>query len=126
MDFSIKTFGAVVNLCKDLDIRHPEELSLSKPLESVHLKKNFSEFPKRKLPIHEHGGKDYQPAADTNSFIPVHSQTFSGSSNSLDRSTGGGPFSCAPVQQRPPHLYGNGHTPISSPSGVSTNSVVLL
>lgn len=108
-----------MNLCKDLDIRHPEELSLSKPLDAIHLKKNFSEFPKRKLPMHEHGGKDYQPAADTNSFIPVHSQTFSGSSNSLDHN-GGNPFSCAPVphHQRQPHLA-PGHTPIGSPTGVS-------
>lgn len=106
-----------MNLCKDLDIRHPEELSLSKPLESVHLKKNFSEFPKRKLPMNEHGGSDYQPAADTNSFIPDH--TFNGSSNSLDRTNGAGPFSCAPIQHRPAHLMPPGHTPISSPTGVS-------
>lgn len=116
VDFSIKTFNAVINLCKDLDIRHPEELSLSKPLDAVHLKKNFSEFPKRKLPQNEHGGGGpHQPAADTNSFIPA----FSGSCNSLDNSLngGGGPFSCAPMPHRQPHLLGT--TPIGSPTGVS-------
>lgn len=115
VDFSIKTFGAVVNLCKDLDIRHPEELSLSKPLDPVHLKKNFSEFPKRKLPMNEHGGGDYQPAADTNTFIP--NSSFNGSSNSLDRTNG---LSCAPIHHRPAHLMPPGHTPISSPTGVSS------
>lgn len=127
VDFSIKTFNAVINLCKDLDIRHPEELSLSKPLDAVHLKKNFAEFPKRKLPQNEHGGRggdhhQHQTAADTNTFIP----TFSGSCNSLDNSLNGGgggggsgPFgSCAPMPvHRQPHLLGP--APISSPTGVS-------
>lgn len=128
VDFSIKTFNAVINLCKDLDIRHPEELSLSKPLDAVHLKKNFAEFPKRKLPQNEHGGRNvageqpHQPAADTNTFIP----TFSGSCNSLDNPLNGsggggssGPFgSCAPMPvHRQPHLLGP--APISSPTGVS-------
>lgn len=115
VDYSKKTFGAVVDLCKDLGIRHPEELSLCKPLESAHLKKNFSEFPKRKLPVHELNGhgKDYlHPAPDTNSFIPTHSNSFNGSNGSLD-----GPFSCAPVNHTP-HRPVHG-TPISSPTGVS-------
>ncbi|XP_054154484.1 unc-112-related protein-like [Oppia nitens] len=41
VDFSIKTFTAVVQLCKDLGIRHPEELSFSRPLVTAHLKRNF-------------------------------------------------------------------------------------
>jgi kindlin 2 len=41
VDFSVKTFTAVVQLCKDLGIRHPEELSFSRPLVNYHLKKNF-------------------------------------------------------------------------------------
>merc|ERR1740128_610553 len=43
VDFSVKTFNAVVNLCKDLGIRHAEELSLCKQLETVHLKFNYRE-----------------------------------------------------------------------------------
>ena len=41
VDFSVKTFTAVVQLCKDLGIRHPEELSFSRPLVGAHLKRNF-------------------------------------------------------------------------------------
>ena len=43
VDFSIKTFNAVLNLCSELEIRHPEELSLCKPLEHEHLKYNYSQ-----------------------------------------------------------------------------------
>lgn len=119
VNYSIKTFGAVVNLCKDLDIRYPEELSLCKPLESTHLKRNFSEFPKRKIPVHEINGygKEYlQPAPDTNSFIP--SNSFNGSNGSLEAPTNNS-FSCAPVQHHhtPNHRQLNS-TPIASPSGV--------
>ena len=46
VDFSIKTFNAVVNLCKELGIRHPEELSLAKPLDSDHLKFNYGTIKK--------------------------------------------------------------------------------
>ena len=42
-DFSIRTFNAVLNLCSELEIRHPEELSLCKPLEHEHLKYNYSQ-----------------------------------------------------------------------------------
>jgi len=41
VDFSIKSFNAVVNLCKELGIRHPEELSMAMPLDSDHLKFNY-------------------------------------------------------------------------------------
>ena len=41
--FSVKTFNAVLNLCSELEIRHPEELSLCKPLEIEHLKYNYSQ-----------------------------------------------------------------------------------
>lgn len=40
-DFSAKTFASVVKLCKELGIRHPEELSLCRPLSYDHLKKNY-------------------------------------------------------------------------------------
>lgn len=46
VDFSIKTFNAVINLCKELGIRHPEELSLYKQLESDHLKFNYGTLQK--------------------------------------------------------------------------------
>ena len=46
VDFSIKSFNAVVNLCKELGIRHPEELSLAKPLDHDHLKFNYGTIKK--------------------------------------------------------------------------------
>ncbi|XP_058467995.1 unc-112-related protein isoform X2 [Malaya genurostris] len=121
VDFSIKTFGAVVALCKDLGIRHPEELSLCNPLEPVHLKKNYADLPKKKIPIEQNGnGREFiQPAADTNTFIPASAGYFHGSNGSLDGTTNVGPFSCAPVQ----HANYNTNkptlpvTPIGSPTG---------
>ncbi|XP_035780650.1 unc-112-related protein-like [Anopheles albimanus] len=122
VDFSIKTFGAVVALCKDLGIRHPEELSLCKPLEPMHLKKNYADLAKKKIPIEHNGsGRDYiQPAVDTNTFIPVTAHNLNGSNGSLDGPMNHGPFSCAPV----PHSnsfstpkQGLQSTPISSPTG---------
>ncbi|XP_013115842.1 unc-112-related protein [Stomoxys calcitrans] len=97
VDFSTKTFAAVVSLCKDLDIRHPEELSLCKPLEAEHLKKNFGKFPPKKVPIMEPNGTVYlQPAPDTNSFIPMNSAYKGGSIGSLDR-TPNGNHQCSPM-----------------------------
>ncbi|KAH8028044.1 hypothetical protein HPB51_012630 [Rhipicephalus microplus] len=40
-DFSVKTFSAVVKVCKELGIRHPEELSFCRPLVNEHLKRNY-------------------------------------------------------------------------------------
>lgn len=120
VDYSIKTFGAVVNLCKDLDIRHPEELSLCKPLEPDHLKKNFSKFPQRKIPIAEQNGTTYlSPAPDTNSFIPINS--FNGSSGSLENQHNG-TFSCAPVHHTPKRINQQHSTPIGSPTGTWKHS----
>lgn len=41
VDFSIKCFAAVVQLCKDLNVRYPEELSFCRPLSHDHLKRNY-------------------------------------------------------------------------------------
>lgn len=123
VDFSVKTFASVVNLCKDLDIRHPEELSLCKPLEQDHLKKNFSQFPNKKIPIAEPNGTTYlQPAPDTNSFIPINS--YNGSNCSLDKSHNDN-FLCAPVAPSyptTPRRQPPAGTPISSPTGTWKHS----
>ncbi|XP_075222707.1 unc-112-related protein-like isoform X2 [Lycorma delicatula] len=105
VDFSIKTFNAVIQLCKELGIRHPEELSLCKPLEPNHLKYNLKDLPSNKKSREANGLK----AADTNTFIVNHSP--GGSTNSLDKTP---PFMCAPVTPR--H---NTSTPISSPVAMS-------
>ncbi|XP_061384404.1 unc-112-related protein-like isoform X2 [Danaus plexippus] len=75
IDFSIDTFSAVIQLCKSLGIRHPEELSLCYPLEQSHLKQNYQNLKEAKRI------KGTQPP-DTNTFIAATR----GSSNSLDRS----------------------------------------
>lgn len=41
VDLSIQCFSAVKEVCKDLGIRHPEELSFCRPLSSDHLKRNY-------------------------------------------------------------------------------------
>lgn len=107
VDFSIKTFSAVTQVCKDLGIRHPEELSLCKPLELNHLKYNYKDMPKKK---HEQNGssKNGNIPVDTNTFIANSSPA--GSTGSLDAS----PFMCAPVT---PARAPTTSTPINSPSG---------
>ena len=119
VDFSAKTFGAVVSLCKDLGIRHPEELSLCKPLAPEHLKRNFADQKAKKTLVERNG--NYSPAPDTNTFIPTNSNanTFHGSENSLDGPQNG-QFFCAPVNtlnRQPPHTTVQNSTPISSPTG---------
>jgi hypothetical protein len=83
-----------------VDIRHPEELSLSKPLEAYHLKHNMKE-------MQYNGGQT--PSADTNSFS-VNNHSPAGSTGSLDM-TSSSPFICAPLKHH--------STPISSPVSVS-------
>jgi len=64
VDFSVKTFNAVVTLCKELGVRHPEELSFAKPLESEDLRYNYreKETSKKKSSV-------ATAIADTNTFI---------------------------------------------------------
>uniref|UniRef100_T1GD90 FERM domain-containing protein n=1 Tax=Megaselia scalaris TaxID=36166 RepID=T1GD90_MEGSC len=96
-----------------------EELSLLKPLEAEHLKKNYAKYPKTKIPIAEPNGVTYlQPAPDTNSFIPINS--FNGSCNSLENSHNGQMF-CAPVSTTPKRTQPQS-TPISSPTGTWKHS----
>ncbi|XP_017472365.1 PREDICTED: unc-112-related protein-like [Rhagoletis zephyria] len=119
VDFSIKTFASVVNLCKALDIRYPEELSFCKPIESDHLKKNYSKLPQKPIPVPDPDGTTYlHPAPDTNSFIPINS-AFNGSNSSLDNHQNEN-FLCAPVSPYTPRRGPSGtapSTPISSPTG---------
>ncbi|XP_023290641.1 unc-112-related protein-like [Orussus abietinus] len=106
VDFSVKTFNAVINLCKELGIRHPEELSFCKPPEPNHLKHNLKDILEKKKIENQKNGPWHVPA-DTNTFIPV-SQSPRGSTGSLDQSS---PFMCAPVTTN----NRNHSTPISSP-----------
>merc|ERR1719486_829868 len=50
VDFSVKTFNSSVQMCKDLGLRHPEELSLCKPLDPEHLRMNYQEVMMRRRP----------------------------------------------------------------------------
>lgn len=99
VDFSVKTFNAVVTLCKELGIRHPEELSLAKPLEADDLRHNYREpagqsaADKKKTAAARVAAA---PTADTNTFIAAgHNSSTHSSNNSLDniKATSG----CTPV-----------------------------
>lgn len=117
VDFSVKTFSSVIGVCKDLGIRHPEELSFCKPLETNHLKYNYKEIAKRK---NEQNGpqRNGAPPADTNTFIPNSSPV--GSTGSLDKT----PFMCAPVTPNKPPPSS---TPVGTPVGnVSCNICTFL
>ncbi|XP_060536179.1 unc-112-related protein-like [Cylas formicarius] len=112
VDFSIKTFSAVAHVCKELGIRHPEELSFCKPLESNHLKYNYKDMPKKK---YDQNGtsRNGHVAPDTNTFIANSSPV--GSTGSLENNS---PFLCAPVT---PSRIPPSSTPVNSPVG-NTNS----
>nr|NP_001408900.1 unc-112-related protein [Spodoptera frugiperda] len=97
IDFSIDTFSAVVQLCKSLGIRHPEELSLCYPLEPSHLKQNYQNLKE---------AKRIKSPPDTNTFIAATR----GSSNSLDRSNG-------PCPATPPPPRSLSATPVAQQNG---------
>ena len=83
VDFSIKTFNASVNLCRELGIRHPEELSLSKPLEPEHLKQNYQETVMRRKPPPPTKEANTGERIDTNTFI-LSNGDYSRSNGSLN------------------------------------------
>lgn len=120
VDFSVKTFNAVVTLCKELGIRHPEELSFAKPLESDDLRYNYRE---RESNTSHKKRSVANNSADTNTFIGHHGNSTHSSNNSLDniKATSG----CTPVL---PNTTINRSpapvpTPISSPVNVSLYSI---
>lgn len=69
VDFSVKTFNASVTMCRDLGLRHPEELSLCKPLDSEHLKQNYQEVMMRKRPPPPTKEGNNGERLDTNTFV---------------------------------------------------------
>lgn len=82
-------------------IRHPEELSLCRPLEASHLKHNYKEG------AHANG-QQRRPPPDTNTFIAASGA----GGGSLD--AGGAPLLCAPAPGTYPPRSQSA-TPISSP-----------
>lgn len=123
VDFSIKTFNAVVQLCKESGIRHPEELSFCRPLLPDHLKQNYQQLRSRKISHAEEMARGRSPLPpDTNTFVVTansNGSMYSKHNNSTvssnsSGSSGGGygeRFLCAPVRSS------NKNTPISSPMG---------
>lgn len=111
VDFSIKTFNAVINLCKELGVRHPEELSFCKPLEPSHLKCNLKDLKNHKK--HAEHIQNGHSTADTNTFIANgNHNNHNGSTNSLDKNSPG--YICAPVTP-----VKQNSTPIGTPLGPS-------
>lgn len=142
-DFSVKTFNAVMQLCRDLGLRHPEELSFSKPLEPSHLKYNYGDIRSKsktqngkyllffqifylfifRYKGYKNGHTTHPtPPPDTNTFIAAAGQNNqrphspAGSTGSLERSHAS-PFMCAPMTpSRSPAMHPpSASTPISSP-----------
>jgi len=67
VDFSVNTFNSCVNTSRDLGLRHPEELSFCKPLDSEHLKQNYQVMMRRRP---THLTKEVQgDRIDTNTFV---------------------------------------------------------
>jgi len=95
VDFSRRTFNASINLCKELGIRHPEELSLCKPLEPQHLKENYQRVVSRERPPPPTKEANTGERADTNTFIRKGGRQYH-SNGSLNggtlRSAGTSPF----------------------------------
>lgn len=111
VDFSVKTFSVTMTVCKQLGIRHPEELSFCKPVEPFHLKHNYKDMPKQRKSDQNgqmRNGSSPTVPPDTNTFISSSSGGHVGSNGSLDKSP-----MCAPVTpQRSPASFS---TPINSP-----------
>ncbi|KAF2355397.1 FERM central domain [Trinorchestia longiramus] len=89
VDFSVKTFNAIVDLCKQMGIRHPEEMSFCKPITADDLKYNYAERQLKKL--QQAKVVNGQLPADTNTFVANKStsnmnRSYNTSNGSLDRS----------------------------------------
>merc|ERR1719244_763918 len=69
VDFSVKTFNASVVMAKDLGLRHPEELSLCKPLDPEHLRQNYQEVMMRRRPPPPTKEGNTGDRLDTNTFV---------------------------------------------------------
>ena len=119
VDFSIRTFNASINLCKELGIRHPEELSLCKPLNVEHLKENYQETAMRKRQPPPTKDGQTGERIDTNTFISKGGRQYhsNGSlNNTLNRSQNGtmqhhsNPGTLRNGNYSP---YNNGHAPQS-------------
>nr|CAH0104319.1 unnamed protein product [Daphnia galeata] len=115
VDFSVKTFNAVVTLCKELGIRHPEELSFAKPLESDDLRYNYRE---RESNTSHKKRSVANNSADTNTFIGHHGNSTHSSNNSLDniKATSG----CTPVL--PNTTINRSPAPVPTPISSPVNS----
>uniref|UniRef100_A0A4D5R9Q1 Unc-112-related protein n=1 Tax=Scolopendra viridis TaxID=118503 RepID=A0A4D5R9Q1_SCOVI len=99
VNFSCKVFNAIVNVCKDLGIRHPEELSFGRPLTQDDLKRNY------RTPMYHPRHRQQHNTSNLNTTM----NSTSLSTNSLDKSGSGGALT--------PKTPG---TPVASPLSNST------
>ncbi|GAB6031787.1 hypothetical protein CHUAL_010190 [Chamberlinius hualienensis] len=78
VDFSVKVFNTIIKLCKEIGIRHPEELSFCRQLTQEQLKRNFKgSIDRRNRAQHDANNSSYTLSPDTTNL----------SINSLDRSS---------------------------------------
>jgi len=90
VDFSVSCFTAVKLLCKELGIRHSEELSFTRPLSAEHLKKNYQNVgvtPGQRTHLHDPN------SAQTNTFNSMRV----GPSDTLNKSS---PYATGTIDTR--------------------------
>jgi len=71
IDFSVKSFSGMVTLCRELEIRHPEELGFCKGVEVDHLKVNYGTIKTKEEKVRRItvATMPLSPRPDTNTFI---------------------------------------------------------
>jgi len=106
LNFSRNVFANVIHICKELGIRHPEELSLSRKLEREDLKKNRGVSATRKQRVIPNNSLN-----NSNGGTNLHNLS-SNSNNSFDTS-----FQNSPLRNTPHTPSGTlRRSPYSSPS----------
>jgi len=129
VDFSVKTFNASVVMSKDLGLRHPEELSLCKPLDPEHLRMNYQEVMMRRRPPPPTKDGANGERIDTNTFVANTGTLSQKSPHNTMKTPTKGQSPQATLSNGNYSPYSNGHTYTSSrpqsPQGPSLEEMSL-
>merc|ERR1719402_2045635 len=129
VDFSVKTFNSSVQMCKDLGLRHPEELSLCKPLDPEHLRMNYQEVMMRRRPPPPTKEGNNGERIDTNTFVSNTGTLSTKSPHNTMKTPVKGQSPQGTLSNGNYSPYSNGHTYTSSrpqsPQGPSLEEMSL-
>merc|ERR1719402_462964 len=129
VDFSVKTFNASVVMSKDLGLRHPEELSLCKPLDPEHLRMNYQEVMMRRRPPAPTKEGNNGERIDTNTFVSNTGTLSTKSPHNTMKTPVKGQSPQGTLSNGNYSPYSNGHTYTSSrpqsPQGPSLEEMSL-